>query len=285
MDFQYTFAIIGGDKRQRVVADFLLSKGAKIIAYGADIDKKQGVSFAESGVCAAELADIIVLPLPSFTEDLKIRNSGGVSFSELAQAAPSALFMAGIAQPAESEAASRGIKLIDYYENKKLLLRNAIATAEAAVMLAISGRERTLMGSRILITGYGRIAKQLSKILSEFGACVTVAVRSDSQKREAAQYSSVKDIYDMDEILSSQDIIFNTVPSPVLSKKQLDLISDQALLIELASATFGIDLAYAKEKGLNVNLAQSLPGKISPASAGEAIGEAIFDILKERYGR
>ena len=55
----------------------------------------------------------------------------------------------------------------------------------------------------------------------------------------------------------------------------------RTVMIDLASAPGGIDIHAAKEHGLKVIWALSLPGKHSPYTAGKIIAQTIIQILKE----
>ena len=68
----------------------------------------------------------------------------------------------------------------------------------------------------------------------------------------------------------------------MLGEKELESINPDCLLIEIASAPFGIDFQCAKEKAFNVIKAGSLPGKVAPESAGEIIGRSILPIIRAR---
>ena len=53
----------------------------------------------------------------------------------------------------------------DYYKNEELLIENAIPTAEGALAIAMEELPITIFGSKVLVTGYGRVAKTAAKNL------------------------------------------------------------------------------------------------------------------------
>jgi dipicolinate synthase subunit A len=78
---------------------------------------------------------------------------------------------------------------------------NALITAEGALLLALSRREETLWGSRVLLTGMGRIAKVLLRQLVALGARVTVAARRPEDRQwariggaEAVDFAQLPDL-------------------------------------------------------------------------------------------
>ena len=76
------------------------------------------------------------------------------------------------------------------------------------------------------------------------------------------------------------DVMINTVPVKVLGDAQLSKLNPDCVLVEVASAPFGIDFQSAKEKAFKVVKAGSLPGKVAPKTAGEIIGRSILPIIK-----
>ena len=76
-------------------------------------------------------------------------------------------------------------------------------------------------------------------------------------------------------------VIINTVPAMVLNSRFIDGMSPDALLVELASAPGGIDLAACDRRNIRVIQAPGLPGKYSPMTAAEIIKETVMSILEE----
>ena len=185
-------------------------------------------------------------------------------------------------------AALKGIKTFDYFESEAFQIKNAYTTAEAAVNVAMNNMKKNIKGSKFAVTGYGRIAKPLIKLLLELGGEVTVAARKESDITWAS-IDGCKTIKllpnnshknSLIELCRGYDAIFNTVPSWLFDGEFLQNVDKETLIIELASAPGGIDIAEAKRLKSNVLWAASLPGKYAPQSAGELIGECVFDILE-----
>ena len=81
---------------------------------------------------------------------------------------------------------------------------------------------------------------------------------------------------------SGMDFVFNTVPAVLIDGDAVDSIGNNTVYIELASPPYGIDRDAAREKGLNVIMAQSLPGRISPKTTAGYIVQTIYgDIYGE----
>ena len=71
------------------------------------------------------------------------------------------------------------------------------------------------------------------------------------------------------------------MPASILDRTLLAELSKDCLCVELASVQ-GMDLDAAEELGLPHVWARSLPGRLAPVSAAEAIRDTIVYILKER---
>ena len=70
-------------------------------------------------------------------------------------------------------------------------------------------------------------------------------------------------------------MIFNTAPSMLLDAETLCGAERDALLVDLASPPYGIDLRAAWEQGLRAWREPRLPGRYCPESAARARLEAI----------
>ena len=73
--------------------------------------------------------------------------------------------------------------------------------------------------------------------------------------------------------LEMYDVIINTVPARVL-EKEIGTVKKGCYLLELASAPYGFDPENAQN--INFEIGASLPGKISPESAGLEILSCIL---------
>ena len=148
--------------------------------------------------------------------------------------------------------------------------------------IAMENTERTLYGSRCLVLGYGRIGKVLSERLADMGAEVTVCTRNEKDVALAAVmgHKAVKLDY-ISGCLQGSEIIFNTIPKKVVTGDMLGEISKSALIIDLASKPYGIDMTAAEVLGRKVIVASGLPGKFTPESSGAILKDVIMKILIE----
>ena len=80
--------------------------------------------------------------------------------------------------------------------------------------------------------------------------------------------------------LCSYDLVFNTVPAPVLGVEELAALKERALVIDLASRPGGVDMDAAAALGVRVIWALSLPGKVAPVTSGRYIKDTIYHIME-----
>ena len=169
----------------------------------------------------------------------------------------------------------------DYTKNEQFAVKNAYLTAEGTISLMIKESDFSLINSNILILGYGRIGKALHKYLNTFTKNITVCARSEEAR--CCAFLNGAETIDFSKLnnLIKFDYIINTVPHPVLNKKELSSVSKSALLIDLASFPGGIDIHYSKAFELNTIVARGLPAQYSPMAAGNVVGETVLNLITE----
>ena len=289
MEQELTFAVIGGDLRQLRIAERLAQDGFAVTTFAIDrTPRTAGVWQAASLSDAVSGVRCVILSLPV------LDSSGHIStplspltvdpeplFSLLSPGTLCFAGKAGVLLSAMAEA--RGIPLLDYLGREELAVRNAIPTAEGAIQIAMERLPVTLHGSHCLVLGYGRIGKILSRSLMGLGARVTVSARKweDLAWIRSMGAEPIETAH-LEPALPHCQVVFNTIPAPVLGAPELGLLPRDALCVDLASAPGGIDDAAAKRLGLDCVRALSLPGKVAPDTAGEIIYDTIFNMLKER---
>lgn len=272
-----TFGVIGGDRRQVELVRLLAEEGRTVWSCG--------LANCPDAAEHAMSADVVILPLPLCREEgmLNCETASWPTAALFHCFHPDQLLLAGQVRPAQYlEAENCGLTLIDYFQREELTVANAAATAEAAIQMAMERLDRTLLGMDCLVLGFGRIGKLLSLRLSGLGARVTATARrpEDLAWIQACGWRAM-DTGCLDGGLSSFGAVFNTVPALILDRSLLSQLPTNCLCMDLASVQ-GIDLDAAEEMGLPHVWARSLPGRMVPVTAAEAIRDAIDYILKER---
>lgn len=169
----------------------------------------------------------------------------------------------------------------NYMENENYVLKNAILTAEGAVTFIELETDYSLNNASVLITGYGRIAKALHKILKAYGSKVTVCSRSNVSKTEAVFNGAHHIDFEGLKKMADYDIVINTVPHIVFTKAELSSLDKNVLLLDLASFPGGIDTLVADSLKLKQLNGRAMPSKYTSRTAGICIGEAVLEMIKE----
>ena len=169
----------------------------------------------------------------------------------------------------------------DYNKIEAFKQKNAYLTAEGAIALFKENSDIALYNANVLIVGYGRIAKALHEALNAFAGKVTVCSRNEVS-RVLAEANGAKciDFSDLSE-RGHYDVVFNTVPKVVFTKREIDALDDDTLFIDLASFPGGVDTHYAKHKKLRLIDGRGMPSAYSVKTAGYLIGETVLNMIKE----
>ncbi len=277
------FLILGGDLRQIACARCLQKKGYDVVLYGF-YDLYLGGLFAGQNLNEDLMrADYVLLPLP-VTQDGEFLHTPlwdkKISLQQITNTLREETVVFG-GMIRDGELLQRKM-VFDYAKNEEFLIKNAQITVEGAFHIAFSETPFSVFGSKILITGYGRIGKILAKIAQSLGAETYVAARKtgDLSWIELSGAHPVR--YDkLGDLLPHMQIIFNTVPSPIFQKSRIEKIHPDCLFIDLASVPGGIDWAVAKELGVKTIWALSLPGKIAPYSSGKIIADTVINLINK----
>lgn len=154
---------------------------------------------------------------------------------------------------------------IPYYNDPIFALENAALTAEGAAELLMRRSDGSLLGMRILLTGYGRIGQLLAGTLSRLGCRVTVATRSPLA-RAAARVQGFE-VVDITSVSGSWNAVINTIPAPVLRGNY-----GADICLDLASSPGG----WADDTP--ILRAPGLPAIYAPKAAADIMADAIYRI-------
>ncbi len=169
--------------------------------------------------------------------------------------------------------------VFDPSADEVFLRANARLTAEGAIYRAMQRQGQALLGATVLITGFGRIAQELTVRLVAMGAFVIVCARDERKMRRAHEMGAHPVPLSLAaSALRQAEVIFSTVPAHVLGKRELDRIAPDALVIELASPPYGMNMELARHMGVNVALESGVPGRYAPMNAGAAL----FDVIERK---
>jgi dipicolinate synthase subunit A len=286
---QLTFAVAGGDMRMVYLLAKLRQAPFCARAYGCCLSRAEACPVPLREALAASGVVVLGLPMLNGEGALHAPLAGDSEPTPRAEELfrlirPGTLLLGGAIPPTlAGEGGRRGILIEDYIQREDFAVRNAAATAEAALQIALAERESMLHGARCLVLGYGRIGKALIRLLAALGARVSAAARKPGDLAWiSASGASPIPMGGLDGALPEAQVIFNTVPALLLGGERLSVLGKGCLLIDLASSPGGIDFEAAARQNLRAVRALSLPGKLKPVSAGEIILDTVTTILTER---
>ena len=280
------FAVVGGDLRSAYLAMALAAGGDFVYAAGFDQFSFPGIVRTCSVADAIARCDAVILPLPVSKDGQTLFAPYSSERMLLTSDWPELLarkaVFCGRAETAPQTPEWQALRMLDYAAAPEFAMRNAIPTAEGAIQLALAESDRTLCGARCLVTGDGRIGRVLARLLAAFGADVTVAARKSADLAEIEGHGWRAVETERIGASGSYDLIFNTVPAQILDADALAHCASDAIVIELASAPYGVDFDAAKRLNIPVIPAPGLPGKTAPRTAGAIIRSVILHYMRMR---
>lgn len=169
-----------------------------------------------------------------------------------------------------------------YYYDGGFLIKNSRLTAQGTLKLILENTETDLHSMKTAVIGYGRCGREICRSLKNNGADVTSFSRR-SQSLTAAENDGMhsENIKHLNEKLGDFDITVNTVPCNIIDKKGLERLTERNLYVEAASRPYGFNIAEADKYNFRYVLAESLPGKFTPVSAGINIADTVAGMIKE----
>lgn len=282
-----SIAVIGGDLRYVRLCQILCQKGFSPLVYGIthpDIPAGATICHDLEEIRGCEF---IIGPIP-FSKDSKSLftplSNIYISIERFMEVASHSHILIGALKPLLRELFEKhNLSYTDMMDLDEVAILNAIPTAEGAIQYAMQNSEITLHDSHCLVLGFGRCGKILAHKLHGIGAKVAVEARSTKDLAYITTYGYTPiPLGELKKHLGKYDFIFNTIPVVILNPEAIDLMAKNAVYIELASAPGGIDMTYCEQVGINHVPAPSLPGKVAPMSAANAIFVALQLIMRKQ---
>lgn len=289
-----SFAIIGGDLRLINLAK-IISKDNKVYIYGQEKFKdflsiEKNLIICNSLEEAIKNSRIVISSIPFSKDGIDIYapfSNNLIRINDLVDYLNDKIFFAGSIQEYFYQLVidNKNLTIVDLMKEEDLTILNTIATAEGAISEIIQNTDINVHGGKILILGFGRVAKVLAKKLLALSAKVTCAARKDKDFAWMETLGLEKtNINNLGENLSKYDVIINTVPKLILDEDKLEYVQKDTLLIDLASKPGGIDQNACEKLGLKFIWALAIPGKVAPVTSAIYIKNTIYKILNKEEG-
>jgi dipicolinate synthase subunit A len=286
--------LAGGDARQLEVIRRLTEMDASVIIAGFDqLDMAfPGVTKAEWTPEIVAEADALLLPAVGTEDDGTISavftdQELKLTDAFLAAMPKSCKIYAGMAKPYLRKLCEKHrVELIELFERDDVAIYNSIPTAEGAVMMAIQNTDITIHGSTCMVLGLGRTGMTLARTLQGLGAKIKAGVRREDTFARAFEMG-FEPFYmpDLARQSGNIDLLFNTIPTMIVTAQVIAQLPLRACIIDLASKPGGTDFRFAEKRGIKALLAPGLPGIVAPKTAGRIIANSLTQIILEDRGQ
>lgn len=270
-------AVITTDERQVACARELAAHGWAVRCWGRAVEGLPGGAGAEALAGAA----VVVGPVTG-GPTVGLMGTVGATWLEPARwpLSPGVLYIGGRPGPAvEAAVAAAGGRVYDILTDEAFAAANAWPTAEGAVLRAQQLDRQVVGGRPAVVVGYGRCGRALARLLLGFRCPVTVVARREAARAEAAAEGATAVSFErLAAALEGAELVFNTVPAPVLADGELAALPAGALVIDIASHPGGVDWEAARRRGIRAYLELGLPARFFPATAGRILAERVVRV-------
>ncbi|MFF2089064.1 dipicolinate synthase subunit DpsA [Paenibacillus sp. NPDC058174] len=282
--------LLGGDARQLEVIRKLSELDATVTVSGFEglHSSLDGAVHAEFDEQLFDNIDALLLPavgtddqglIHTVFSDREIR----LLDQHLARAPKHCKVYTGMAKPyLRNICREQGLELIELFDRDDVAIYNSIPTAEGAIMLAIQNTDITIHGSTSMVLGFGRTGFTMARTLQGLGADVLIGVRRTEHFARAAEMG-FKPFYTSKllEYTGNIDLLFNTIPTMIVTAQIIANLPSRAVIIDLASKPGGTDFRFAEKRGIKAMLAPGLPGIVAPKTAGRIIADCLSQLIMD----
>ncbi len=281
---------VGGDARMIEVIAQVVDSDASGTLIGFDKLTRTFTDTVHSPVSEEVFskADALVLPVAGMDDDGMVETRFSdtpicLEDKHFAAMKPGTFVFTGIARPLLQDRCKKySLQLIKLMELDEVAILNSIPTAEGAIAIAMEKTDITLHGAQTVVLGFGRCGHTLARTLSALRAKVCVCARKAEHLARIREMGlEASPMSGLESAVSKANIVFNTIPSLVLTAAVLKTMPKDCVIIDIASKPGGTDFRYAERRGMTALLAPSLPGLVAPKTSGRIIAETICRILAQ----
>lgn len=273
--------MLGGDRRELELARGLVAVGAAVRLVGLPARDVAGATESTDAETAAAWAHTVIMPMSGLDREGNVPTplmvGVQIRFDESllrAIGARTPLFIGVLSKGAADAAVAHGVRVVEWTALDEIAIANSIPTAEGAVQLAMEKLPVTIHGARALVIGFGRCGMTLARLLAAMGSRVAVVARQAGDRARVREMGLQPwSPSQMGDAVREQHIIFNTVPSVVLTGAVLERTLDDVLIIDIASAPAGTNFEAAKRLRRRALHVLGIPGKVAPLTAGRILAE------------
>lgn len=283
----YKVLIFGGDNRHLEIARLLSERDATVVlaGYGNLRTPLPGTMFLETEAITQESFHALVLPAKGADDagvvDALFDAQKLILDDALLKRLAVRIIFTGIAGTYLKALAERnGVRLIPLFDRDDVAILNAIPTVEGALALTIQHTDFTLHGAKTVVLGFGRVGMTLARTLHAIGSDVAVGARSPENLARATEMRlNPFHLADLKDRVREADLLYNTIPHPIVTAEVIARMKQTAFILDLASAPGGTEFRFAEKRGIKAILAPSLPGLVAPKTAGRIMADVIGQVL------
>lgn len=291
-----SIAVIGGDARYIELIRYLDQVDGYVVQIVGYEKLKEKFSFLNKlNVHINELErdqlDVVILPLQGIDQDGIVQalfSNEAIQLSDdwFKSLNRSTQIFTGVANDHLVAAAiGANLKLTPLMARDDVAIYNSIPTAEGTIMLAMEKTESTIHGANVFVAGFGRVGQTVANKFAALGANVSVCSISSIDLARATEIGLGAIAFeDLKEHANRCDILINTIPALVITKDIIEGLSEETLIIDLASSPGGVDFESAKSRGIEAVLAPGLPGIVAPKTAGKILAQTIEKLRSKVEG-
>lgn len=266
--------LINNDKRMNYLSEYIRDGGLDLVQYHRD-----SVSF---DFHILKETHYFILPFGGISESGQIANTHLRLTEEVLLSLPEdCVILTPIRYPKLMELLTKVPRKCEViFDYDEVAIYNSIPTAEGVIYNIIKNTDITIHQAEILVIGSGRTSLTIARDLKALGAYVSVTFR---KKRDEARLfeMGLQPIHVdlMVEDLQHYDVIVNTVPALVLDEKALNHVNKNCYVMDVSSKPGGVDFDYAKQLGIQAELAGALPSIVAPKTAAYYLFRFVRDYI------
>ena len=221
----------------------------------------------EKSASLGKYSEITVLPIPTSKDGVHLTGTE-TALDDAVACLGEGSFVLGYGIPREyvERLEDRGAAVCDVLGDERFLSKNAELTALGTVGIILTSSKKSVSELKVGIVGYGRIGKQLLRLLLFLGSKVRVFTRKNSTRIDLCSYG-VDAQMSSDGDYGGLDFLINTAPERILDEGETERVLSNGRIIDLASGDIFPESSGVTKLG-------GIPGLMYPISAGRIYVEA-----------
>lgn len=278
-----SIAILGGDLRQCYTAEYLLSCGFHVTCFHTpDFPYNPGIVLENDLALALSQAEIVLLPTPLSKDGSRLFQADGqyqpCPLEELWKtiAPGQTLAVYSLSPDKIQELEEKNCRVFQFSQSPVFARENAFLTAEGLLSEVIRFTPFSLSSARTLLLGYGCCGSAIGTLLHPLCRSIYL-LEQEQEKRVLAEKKGICPIQkeDFAAVLPHCNLVVNTIPAAVLEPEWIQELPGSCHIFDIASSPFGFPGNVTEDYLLPYFRLPGLPGRFSPAAAGQITGKTV----------